>query len=194
MRSISVSGKSRRRGPSWKLEPLVYDPVEIARAGVFVSTDAEAVLSFDRSYVRPEDEAPAVVEPENEVQSGGESDDESRANGSIQRAVVTVGGSQVEPVDQDEDDTIKPLLDRLVTELPLVARWHCATHSQTIRKSPSKQRSIISCWRRSIASRRRAAASRSQFARRHSRRTQGERFGRSHRHQVRWVESPPAQG
>jgi ParB family chromosome partitioning protein len=96
---------------------LVYDPAEIARAGVFVSIDAEGLLSVDRGYVRPEDEAPAAVESESEVHGGGETDDESRANGSIQRAVITVGGSPVEPVDEDEDDTIKPLPDRLITEL-----------------------------------------------------------------------------
>jgi ParB family chromosome partitioning protein len=97
--------------------PFVYDPTEVARAGVFISIDADGVLSVDRGYVRPEDEAPAVVEPDDEVQGGGVTVDESRANGSIQCAIITVGGSQVEPVDEDEDDTIRPLPDRLVTEL-----------------------------------------------------------------------------
>jgi ParB family chromosome partitioning protein len=96
---------------------LVYDRNEIARAGVFVSIDAEGLLLIERGYVRPEDEAPAVVEPDNKVQGGVETDGASRANGSIQRAVITVGGSQVDPVDEDEDDTIKPLPDRLVTEM-----------------------------------------------------------------------------
>ena len=40
-----------------------YDPADIARAGVFVSIDAEGALSVDRGYVRPDDEAP-VGEPE----------------------------------------------------------------------------------------------------------------------------------
>jgi len=96
---------------------LIYDPVEIARAGVFISFDAEGLLKVDRGYVRPEDEAPTAVEPESEGHGGGETDDESRANGSIQRVVITVGGSPVERVDEDEDDTIKPLPDRLITEL-----------------------------------------------------------------------------
>ena len=51
---------------------LVYDPAEIARAGVFVSIDAEGLLSIARGYVRPEDEAPVVVEPESEAQGDGE--------------------------------------------------------------------------------------------------------------------------
>jgi len=42
---------------------LVYDPAEIARAGVFVSIDAEGLLSVARGYARPEDEAPASSSP-----------------------------------------------------------------------------------------------------------------------------------
>jgi ParB family chromosome partitioning protein len=96
---------------------LVYDRTEIAHAGVFVSIDAEGLLSIARGYVRSEDEAPAVADPESEVQGDGETDDGSRANAQVQRAVITVGGSPDEPVDEDEDDTIKPLPDRLITEL-----------------------------------------------------------------------------
>ena len=96
---------------------LVYDPAEIARAGVFVSIDAEGLLSVDRGYVRPEDEAPAGADPESDAPDDSETIEGPKANGSVQRAVITVGGSPVEPVDEDEDDTIKPLPDRLVTEL-----------------------------------------------------------------------------
>src|ERR1700730_12849185 len=38
--------------------PVTYDPADIARAGVFVSIDDEGVLSVDRGYVRPADDAP----------------------------------------------------------------------------------------------------------------------------------------
>ena len=44
--------------------PVVYDPAEIARAGVFVSIDSDGDLRIERGYVRPEDEAP--VEPVDE--------------------------------------------------------------------------------------------------------------------------------
>lgn len=37
--------------------PMTYDPAGMARAGVFVSVDANGALSVDRGYVRPEDEA-----------------------------------------------------------------------------------------------------------------------------------------
>ena len=57
---------------------LVYDPGEIARAGVFVSIDAEGLLSIARGYVRPEDEAPVVVEPDSGAQGDGET--KRRAN------------------------------------------------------------------------------------------------------------------
>jgi ParB family chromosome partitioning protein len=96
---------------------LIYDPAEIARAGVFISIDAEGLLSVDRGYVRPEDEAPAVVDTDSEAQGHGETSEGPRTNGSIQRAVITVGGAPAEPVEEDDDDTVKPLPDRLITEL-----------------------------------------------------------------------------
>lgn len=95
--------------------PLVYEPAEVARAGVFVSIDNEGHLSIGRGYVRPEDEAPAVADPEAEGLDDGEIDGATRADDTAQRAVITVGGSPVEPA--DEDDAIKPLPDRLITEL-----------------------------------------------------------------------------
>jgi ParB family chromosome partitioning protein len=45
--------------------PVVYNPAEIARAGVFVSIDADGELRIERGYVLPEDEAPA--EPSREA-------------------------------------------------------------------------------------------------------------------------------
>src|SRR5665213_2336139 len=87
---------------------LVYDPAEIARAGVFVSIDAEGLLSVDRGYVRPEDEAPAVVDPESDAQGDGETSDGPKTNGSVQRAVITVGGAPAEPGEEEDDDTVKP--------------------------------------------------------------------------------------
>lgn len=96
---------------------LVYDSAEIARAGVFLSIDAEGLLSTARGYVRPEDEAPAVVDLESEVQGDGETSDGPTTNGVVQRAVITVGGAPTGSVEEEDDDTVKPLPDRLITEL-----------------------------------------------------------------------------
>jgi ParB family transcriptional regulator, chromosome partitioning protein len=97
---------------------LIYDRGDIARAGVFISIDAEGVLSIDRGYVRPEDEAPAVADPESEPgPAEGQTGGGQPGAGAVQRAVITVGGAPVDPVDEDDDDTIKPLPDRLITEL-----------------------------------------------------------------------------
>ena len=93
---------------------LIYDPADIARAGTFVSIDAEGVLAIDRGYVRPEDEVSHV--PDSDADAGGETVD-NREPGTIKRAVITVGGASTEPVDEDDDDAVKPLPDRLVTEL-----------------------------------------------------------------------------
>lgn len=97
--------------------PLVYDPAEIARAGVFISIDSEGLLSIDRGYVRPEDEAPAVAATDREAPDDGKTNSGSSANASVQRAVITVDGAPAESVEEGDDDTVKPLPDRLITEL-----------------------------------------------------------------------------
>jgi len=96
--------------------PMRYDPAEVARAGAFVSLDGSGALRIERGYVRPEDE-PA---PEPEVSPEGGDDvatatvaGSGPANAAVQRAVVTIG-REPEP---EEDDGIKPLPERLLTEL-----------------------------------------------------------------------------
>ncbi|PZU68539.1 ParB/RepB/Spo0J family partition protein [Sphingobium sp.] len=94
--------------------PERFDPADIAIAGVFVSIDADGSLSVDRGYVRAEDEAP---EPDAEF-DGDATEGQPREPGApaVQRAVITMGGQPVEAEDE-EDDAIRPLPDRLVTEL-----------------------------------------------------------------------------
>ncbi|MBH5384969.1 ParB/RepB/Spo0J family partition protein [Bradyrhizobium diversitatis] len=98
--------------------PIIYQRADIARAGVFVSIDAEGTLSVDRGYVRPEDEVP-VAEPEKDSDGApvaGALDGAEPSVPVIQRAVITIGGQVAEPEDED-DDAVKPLPDRLLTEL-----------------------------------------------------------------------------
>src|SRR5581483_8171590 len=82
-----------------------------------ISIGHDGQLLVDRGYVRPEDEAP-VIEPDQEGDDEGSSatqtgtDTGTRA---VQRAVITIGG-QAEP-EEDEDDAVKPLPDRLMGEL-----------------------------------------------------------------------------
>jgi ParB family transcriptional regulator, chromosome partitioning protein len=96
--------------------PVSYDAVEIARAGVFVSIDADGSLSVDRGYVRPEDEAPVAVDGDGAAEADGDQEDGGeRSAPAVQRAVITIGG-QAEP-EEDEDDAVKPLPDRLMSEL-----------------------------------------------------------------------------
>ena len=94
--------------------PAIYDPAEIARAGVFLSIDREGRLSVDRGYVHPEDEAPVAVDGEDHPE-GAESDGAATSDPAVQRAVITIGGQPAEP--EEEDDVIKPLPERLVAEL-----------------------------------------------------------------------------
>ncbi|WP_426441166.1 ParB/RepB/Spo0J family partition protein [Bradyrhizobium genosp. P] len=91
-----------------------YDPVDIARAGVFISIDSKGRLSVDRGYVRPEDET-SVVDPD--PGQGSTNVDGQKTAGPVQRTAITVGGAATEPAEEDEDDAARPLPDRLITEL-----------------------------------------------------------------------------
>lgn len=94
---------------------VIYDPAGIARAGVFVSINGEGRLKIERGFVRPEDDAPVSAEPD------GDDADQPVVAGSdsaVQRTTITVGGAPApESGTSDEDDAIRPLSDRLVTEL-----------------------------------------------------------------------------
>ncbi len=97
--------------------PVRYDPDEVALAGVFVSIDADGSLRVDRGYVRPEDERPVeAVDDEAPDEEVDPETGEIRAP-AIQRAVITIGGQPVQTEEEDEDDGLKPLPERLIIEL-----------------------------------------------------------------------------
>lgn len=91
---------------------MIYNPADIARAGVFVSVDGGR-LRIECGYVRPNDEAPPEPATDSDVPEGSDPD------GVVQRTVITIGGdgSSAGAETAEDDDGIKPLPDRLVTEL-----------------------------------------------------------------------------
>ena len=92
--------------------PVVYDPAEVARGGAFVTVDHQGRLRIERGFVRSEDEAPVAPE-------GDESEGDQPVSGEpAPRAptVITVGG-QTEPEEGEDDGALKPLSEKLVTEL-----------------------------------------------------------------------------
>ncbi|RTM03886.1 MAG: DNA-binding protein [Hyphomicrobiales bacterium] len=96
----------------FEARPIRYETDDIGRAGVFISIAHDGQVDIDRGYVRPEDdETPIAPEGETGVEADGDPTEPL-----VQRAVITIGGQPAEPED-DEDDAIKPLPDRLVTEL-----------------------------------------------------------------------------
>jgi len=92
--------------------PVVFDPEEQARAGVFVSLAHDGRLRIDRGYVRPEDEPITEADNATDASEGAE-----RASGP---AITVAGQVQDEQAPDDEDDAIRPLPDRLISELTAV--------------------------------------------------------------------------
>ena len=102
-----------------KLEsrPVAFDPEEITRAGAFVSIDGAGALKVERGYIRPEDELPVAADAEIDP------DDRHTTDEPVHTAAYVAAGSDVvhgmpQPAPEpEEEDGIKPLSDRLLTEL-----------------------------------------------------------------------------
>ena len=102
--------------------PVIFDPAEIARAGVFVSIDGGGKLKVERGFVRPGDETRDEGE-------GDAADDFVRDHVEIVHVGADGAARQVDPVaalsgeggqtaDEDaKEETLKPLSERLVMEL-----------------------------------------------------------------------------
>jgi ParB family chromosome partitioning protein len=110
--------------------PMIFDPAEIARAGVFVTFDREGALVVHRGFVRPDDEAPeeaAVNSADAQAgDTGGQDDHAAGSNFDVGQGtrmgsagtVITSFGQPASAQPEDEDDgALKPLPERLVMEL-----------------------------------------------------------------------------
>ncbi|ODU35114.1 ParB/RepB/Spo0J family partition protein [Sphingopyxis sp. SCN 67-31] len=96
--------------------PLVYEPEEVAIAGTFVSIDVDGSLHIERGFVRPEDEPQQAADEDGE--SGDGIDGDATGDGAQETAPPepdTGGGDSRE--EEDPDDLVRPLPDKLVTDL-----------------------------------------------------------------------------
>ncbi len=84
---------------------LVYDAEEVSRAGAFVSIGHSGHLHVARGYMRPEDELP--VAPDGDETETAKTDP---TEGDDAQSIDPISGP-------DEDEGLKPIPDRLVTEL-----------------------------------------------------------------------------
>ncbi|TVV72761.1 ParB/RepB/Spo0J family partition protein [Sphingomonas solaris] len=99
--------------------PMIFDPAEVAIAGAFVSVDAQGRLRVDRGFVRHEDE-PAV---ESESAPHADGDDAVADDHSVARvecgdnASEAVNSGTTPAPEPEEDEGLRPIPDRLLTEL-----------------------------------------------------------------------------
>lgn len=93
--------------------PVLFDAGEVTHAGAFVSIAADGSLRVERGYVRPEDELPVEAAPITQDDSNGERPIDQVSAGD-EAGEVGPAPAAVEP---EEEDGIRPLSDRLLTEL-----------------------------------------------------------------------------
>jgi ParB family transcriptional regulator, chromosome partitioning protein len=101
--------------------PLIFDPLEIGRAGAFVTLDRYGALAVYRGYVRPEDEPVDETAVDPLLAGQGADRDLTDGHGSAAHGgtVIMLGGQPIGgDLPEDEDDgALKPLPERLVMEL-----------------------------------------------------------------------------
>ncbi|QRF68763.1 ParB/RepB/Spo0J family partition protein [Ponticoccus alexandrii] len=106
--------------------PLIFDPAEVARGGVFVTLDRDGSLAVYRGYVRPEDEPceETAVQDGDCADAMGQGGDVGVSNWkpsaiSAGGTVITSGGHPIgaDASDEEDDGALKPLPERLVMEL-----------------------------------------------------------------------------
>ena len=105
--------------------PTTYRPEDLAIAGAFVSIDAEGRLRVQRGYVRPEDEP--QVEVEASIADSADGDDAHAKDGTNphndhfeDRTTGPSGQTAEETAEPEEDEGLKPIPDRLLTELTAI--------------------------------------------------------------------------
>ena len=96
--------------------PIVFDPADVAIAGAFVSIDRNGRLSVERGFVRAEDE-PRVEEEEVEEDAATQPVGNGYDHGGYDADDQSGASVAAEVADPEEDEGIKPLSDRLTTEL-----------------------------------------------------------------------------
>ena len=106
--------------------PLIYDPAEVVRAGVFVTLDRDGSLAVYRGYVRPADE-PREETAVHDLDGADAMGQGADAGGSgwqpsvtsLRGTVITSGGQPISAdlSEDEEDGALKPLPERLVMEL-----------------------------------------------------------------------------
>ncbi|MAF63364.1 MAG: chromosome partitioning protein ParB [Blastomonas sp.] len=97
--------------------PLNYDPEDMARAGAFVTIDRNGAVQVERGFVRAEDETPEVSEGTGSPGADRKGDPElPRGEGAAAWQPSAVG--QVDQECGEEESMLRPLSDRLVSDLP----------------------------------------------------------------------------
>ena len=108
--------------------PVIFAPQDIARAGAFVSIDRDGELIVSSGYVRAEDEQTETADGDEAGHVADPSDPDA-----VQRAVITVGGEPVPDGDDEEDDAVKPLPERLVIDL---TAWRTLALRNAVAENP----------------------------------------------------------
>ncbi|SDD60285.1 chromosome partitioning protein, ParB family [Rhodospira trueperi] len=123
----------------FETRPATFEPDEVSRAGAFISIDLDGEAHIERGFVRPEDEPPLPApEADPDAQATAAPDGvqgEPVVAGAMPEANAPGATQATDPDPDPVDDPLRPLPDRLVTELTahrtLALRDALASHPDT---------------------------------------------------------------
>ena len=101
-------GELEKALEAFDARPPSFDPMDVARAGAFVSVVPDGRLKVERGFVRAEDEPRA-----DDAHAGDEAD----ASGEMPSGATAADGDNEPTADLEEDDARAAISDRLLTEL-----------------------------------------------------------------------------
>jgi ParB family chromosome partitioning protein len=111
--------------------PQIFDPAEIAIAGAFLSIEPNGSLRVERGFVKAEDEP---VEPEQEAAGGEAGPVGAGQESATERSGAAQTGATSEVAADEEIETLKPLSERLVSDL---TAWRTLALQDAFAKDPA---------------------------------------------------------
>lgn len=97
--------------------PAAFDPAEVALGGVFLSVGSDGALRVERGFVRLEDEPPVALVVDDGEEQTSSPEGAAVTTPSEPSAIAQGGESGGDSDAESEEEGLKPLSDRLVTEL-----------------------------------------------------------------------------
>lgn len=115
--------------------PQIFEPEEVAIAGVFVSIEHDGSLRIERGFVKAEDEPEAATAGDGPSEGEAPGDNPEKQSGDVAASGQGVSPAASDGADgEEEGGSLKPLSERVVSDL---TAWRTLALQDAIARSPT---------------------------------------------------------